>query len=255
MLRITSHIINWIKQYFKDNPQGKAVIGISGGKDSTVCAALLVKALGADRVIGVLMPNGTQKDVADSYKVCEILGITPHLINIKSAFDGIITELFGDGIIGEDIPDMILTNLPSRLRMSVLYSVAAANPNSRVCCTSNRSEIYLGYCTKGGDTVGDFAPLASLLVRNVYKVGDDLGLPYELVHKTPDDGMSGKSDEEKMGVPYEVTDRYLAGELTPDNKSSEYVYKIEKMHESGMHKFLTIPSPSYLKESIGNEPL
>lgn len=246
MLAKTIHIINWIKRQFENNPSGKAVIGISGGKDSTVCAGLLVNALGADRVIGVLIPNGKQKDIADSYRVCEFLGIKPLVINIGDAYDAIVSELRGNVVI-DSVPEMISTNLPSRLRMSTLYSVAGAHPNSRVCCTSNRSEIYLSYCTKGGDTVGDFAPLASSLVREVYAIGDDLGLPYDLVHKTPDDGMSGKSDEEKIGVPYEITDKYLAGELIPDNKCDivalEYIEKIERMHTAGMHKFLPIPCP------------
>ena len=248
MLQLTKDIIQWIRDYYKDNPEGKAIIGISGGKDSTICAALLVEALGKNRVIGVLMPNGVQNDIDDSYNVCEHLGIYSLEVNIEDAYEGLrdnicaalaanyaeqpYTSVYGN--------NMIRTNLPSRLRMTTLYAVAALYPNSRVVNTSNLSERYIGYCTKGGDTVADFSPLGYLTVREVLRIGDDLGLPYDLVHKTPSDGMSDKSDEEKIGFTYEELDNYLLIEnKTP---SREVLEKIVKMHEANKHKLLPIPT-------------
>lgn len=247
MQRLTKDVIQWIKDYYKDNPEGKAIIGISGGKDSTICAALLVEALGKDRVIGVLMPNGVQNDIDDSYNVCEYLDIYSLEVNMEDAYEG-LRDNIGAALANNYVEhpytsvydnDMIRTNLPSRLRMATLYAVAALYPNSRVVNTSNFSERYIGYCTKGGDTVADFSPLGKLTVREVLAIGDDLGLPYELVHKTPADGMSGKSDEEKIGFTYEELDNYLLIEnKTP---SREVLDKITKMHEANKHKLLPMP--------------
>ena len=237
MQRLTKDVIQWIRDYYKDNPEGKAIIGISSGKDSTITAALCVEALGADRVIGVLMPNGIQSDISDSYRACNLLGIKPIEINIGNSYNLLVSQVCKDIDI---IPDMIRTNLPSRLRMSTLYAVAALYPNSRVVNTSNWSERYIGYCTKGGDTVADFSPLGNLPVREVLMIGDDLGLPYDLVHKTPSDGMSGKSDEEKIGFTYEELDNYIL--YTEDGLSDETVAKIEKMHKANEHKLVEMPS-------------
>jgi NAD+ synthase len=247
MLRLTKDVIQWIKDYYKDNPDGKAIIGISGGKDSTICAALLVEALGADRVIGVMMPNGVQNDIDDSYQVCKYLGIYSLEVNIEDAYEGLrdnIGAALADNYVKHPYTsvysnDMIRTNLPSRLRMATLYAVASLYPNSRVVNTSNWSERYIGYCTKGGDTVADFSPLGELTVREVLMIGDDLGLPYDLVHKTPSDGMSGKSDEEKIGFTYEELDNYIL--YVDDNLSDETVAKIEKMHKANEHKLNDMP--------------
>jgi NAD+ synthase len=246
MQRLTKDVIQWIRDYFKDNPEGKAIIGISGGKDSTICAALLVEALGADRVIGVMMPNISQADIADSARVCDILGIQHFVIDIGSAYNALSFQIATELCANYEQPlaevwnnSMFTTNTPSRLRMTTLYAVAAFYPNSRVVNTSNCSERYIGYCTKGGDTVADFSPLGNLTVREVLRIGDDLGLPYDLVHKTPADGMSGKSDEEKIGFTYEELDNYLLIEnKTP---SREVLDKITKMHEANRHKLLPMP--------------
>jgi NAD+ synthase len=237
MMKLTKDIIKWINDYFKDNPNGKTIVGISSGKDSTITAALCVEALGADRVIGVLMPNGIQSDISDSYRVCNLLGIKPIEINIGNSYNLLVSRVC-EGM--DTIPDMIRTNLPSRLRMATLYAVAALYPNSRVVNTSNWSERYIGYCTKGGDTVADFSPLGNLTVREVLMIGDDLGLPYDLVHKTPSDGMSGQSDEEKIGFTYEELDNYIL--YTEDGLSDETVEKIEKMHKANEHKLVEMPS-------------
>ena len=234
MQQLTQNVIQWIKDYFKDNDDGKVICGISGGKDSTIVAALCVEALGADRVIGVLMPKGVQNDIEDSHKVCEYLGIKHHEVNMKWAYHGLINEIFP---AGADIPDAVKTNLPARLRMCTLYTIAALYPNSRVVNTSNYSERYIGYSTKFGDGAGDFSPLGNLTVREVLAIGDDLGLPHELVHKTPSDGMSGKSDEEKIGFTYDELDEYLA----TGKGTEEVIAKIEKLHKINHHKLEGMP--------------
>lgn len=234
--RLTKDVIQWIRDYYKDNHDGKAIIGISGGKDSTICAALLVEALGKDRVIGVLMPNGIQSDIDDSYRVCEYLGIEPIEINIGNSYNLLVSRVC-EGM--DTIPDMIRTNLPSRLRMATLYAVAALYPNSRVVNTCNFSEDYVGYSTKYGDAAGDFSPLGRLTVREVLQIGDDLGLPYELVHKVPSDGMCGKSDEDNLGFTYEELDSFL---LDFKHPSPEKYERIMRLHNSTRHKYNPMPT-------------
>jgi NAD+ synthase len=247
MQKLTKDVIQWIRDYYKDNPEGKAIIGISGGKDSTICAALLVEALGADRVIGVMMPNGIQSDIEDSKEVCKYLGIYSLEINIEDAFEGIRENLSAaleakrvnmpySTVYGNSI---IKTNLPSRLRMSTLYAVAALYENSRVVNTCNFSEDYVGYSTKYGDAAGDFSPLGRLTVREVLEIGDDLGLPYKLVHKTPSDGMCGKSDEDNLGFTYEELDAFLRDFKHP---SPEKYKRIMQLHKSTRHKYKPMPT-------------
>ena len=242
----TKQCIEWIKDYFKDNPDGKAILGISGGKDSTIAAALCVEALGADRVIGVLMPNGVQRDIFDSLEVVDLLNIYHLEVNIEDAYEGLRESLVKSLIDnGRKKPcqtvinnPMIRTNLPSRLRMATLYAVAALYPNSRVVNTCNRSEDYVGYSTKYGDAAGDFSPLGNLTVREVLSIGDELGLPKHLVHKTPSDGMCGKSDEDNLGFTYNELDDYIlrTGEVSDETKA-----KIEKLHKSSRHKYKPMP--------------
>lgn len=236
MQKLTKDVIQWIKDYFKGNDEGKVVIGISAGKDSTITAALCVEALGTDRVIGVLMPNGIQSDISDSYRVCNLLGIKPIEINIGNSYNLLVSQVCKDMDI---IPDMIRTNLPARLRMATLYAVAALYPNSRVVNTCNFSEDYVGYSTKYGDAAGDFSPLGRLTVREVLQIGDDLGLPYELVHKVPSDGMCGKSDEDNLGFTYEELDSFL---LDFKHPSPEKYERIMRLHNSTRHKYNPMPT-------------
>ena len=253
-LAIKNKCVNWIKNYFKDNPEGKAIIGISGGKDSTVAAALCVEALGADRVIGVMMPEGAQIDIADSAEVCSILGIESLYIDIAHAYWGLSLELataiYGDRKdiqpLGEVMNNkMHATNTPARIRMATLYAVAAFYPHSRVVNTCNRSEDFVGYSTKYGDAAGDFSPLGNLTVREVLAIGDELGLPYHLVHKAPSDGMCGKTDEDNLGFTYEELDGFLLGEngLAPETMS-----KVARLHKITRHKYT--PMPMFDKEEI-----
>ena len=224
----TQNIINWIREYFNKQPNAKgAVLGISGGKDSTVVAKLLVEALGKDKVYGVLMPNGFQSDLEDSYRVVDLLGIRSTVINIKYLYNEFFRTL-----ISEEISKQAKINVSPRLRMTVLYAIAGSK-HYRVCGTSNLSESYIGYCTKHGDIGVDFNPIGNLTTSEVIAMGDYLGLPYDLVHKTPSDGLCGKSDEDNLGFSYDQVNKVIKNGAC-GNK--EIDIKIKKLHEYNEHK-------------------
>jgi len=226
-------IINWIKDYFNAQPGAKgAVIGISGGKDSSVTAKLLVEALGKEGVFGVLMPNGEQKDIADSLRVVDILGISCKIVNIESAYKGIL-----DGIGEEALSIDAKINIAPRLRMTTLYAISSTL-HYRVCGTGNKSEGYVGYTTKWGDNAFDFNPIGDMTTEEVVALGDYLGLPYELTHKTPSDGLSGQSDEEKLGLTYKQLNDYIENGSTGDAEIDE---KIRVKHEYNKHKGILAP--------------
>lgn len=194
---ITS-IEEWIRQWFAGNGGQTAVLGMSGGKDSTVCAKLLVEALGSENVVGVFMPNGIQADYQDALDAAEAAGLTrTQVFNIGFAYDRMAEQL--PGFSRESQAGI---NLAPHLRMSALYMVSQGLPGGRVCCTGNLSEATVGYCTLYGDLAGDFAPLLEIFKEDVCEIGKALGLPGRLVDKVPADGLSGKSDEEKLGFSY-----------------------------------------------------
>ena len=234
--KVTKDCILWIKNWFEKNGPGcNAVIGISGGKDSTIITKLCVEALGADRVIGVMMPNGVQKDISDSIKVCKLLGIKNYTINIEGAVNSTLNQMKECGI---EITEQARTNLPARIRMSTLYAVSQSN-NGRVLNTCNYSENYVSWETKFGDGAGDLSPLGYLTVREVLAIGDYLGLPSDLVHKTPIDGLNTNADgsyvtdEQGLGFSYDELDDYLLDDVKP---SPEKLERIEKLHERGIAK-------------------
>ncbi len=230
-------IVNFIQNYFIENgtPQTKAVIGISGGKDSTIAAALLVRALGPDRVFGVLMPDNVQADIEDARKVCEILGIRSREIDI-----GPITHMFAAQFGQAYSKPIVATNTPARIRMAMLYAVAA-DIGGRVVNTGNASEKFIGYTTKYGDLAGDFALFTELTVREVYAIGDYLELPILLVHKHPSDGMSGQTDEEKTGISYDAIDDFLLEGKHPDMEIYEKMIAANKRNQ---HKnCIMLPHP------------
>ena len=234
-----NNIIEWIKAYFDENGKNcNAIIGVSGGCDSSVVAALLVRALGKDRVIGVLMPNGDQYDIDYSYQLVNFLGIKHYVVNIKDAFNGLTNEIDKQLNLDSKSFDIYKTNTPARIRMTTLYGISGIF-NGRVANTCNLSEDYIGYSTKFGDSAGDFAPIANLTKSEVKKLGEELGLPANLINKIPEDGMSNQSDEEKFGFSYAVLDKYIrTGEIDDLNIKE----KIEKMHQANLHKLRLMPS-------------
>ena len=231
------NIVAWVQDWFENNgPKANAVIGISGGKDSSIVAALLVKALGKDRVVGVMMPNGEQKDISDSQKLVDYLGIRHFTVNIAEAFEGEMNALKAAGV--EPGKDAVI-NTPPRLRMATLYAIAQSLPEGgRVANTCNASEDYVGYSTKYGDAAGDFSPCSDFLVSEMLQIGDELGLPTDLIHKTPSDGLSGMSDEDKLGFTYAVLDKYVKTGEIEDQATKE---KIDRLHKLNLHKLQTIP--------------
>ena len=239
-------LIKWIQDWFKENGNGcNAVIGISGGKDSTVTAALMVEALGKEKVFGVLMPNGIQKDISDSKKVVEFLDIKNITVNIKDAVEAehknILNSFKELGI--NELSEQTITNLPPRIRMATLYAVSQT-VNGRVINTCNLSEDWVGYSTRYGDSAGDVAPLGNLTVNEVKALGIELGLPRELVYKTPSDGLCGKTDEDNLGFTYDTLDTYLRTGICEDEEIKE---KIDHKHEINKFKLELMPTYKYGK--------
>lgn len=234
--KVTEGVIKWIREWFEENGKGcNAVIGISGGKDSSVVAALCVEALGKDRVIGVLMPNGVQSDISDSEQLVSHLGIRNFTCNIKDATDGVIKSLNDCGL---PLNEQARINLPPRIRMSTLYAVSQTL-NGRVANTCNLSEDYVGYSTRYGDSAGDFSPLGKLTVAEVVQIGAYLGLPENLVVKTPSDGLSGKSDEDKLGFTYAVLDKYIRTGVCEDEATKA---RIDRLNVINAFKLKVIPA-------------
>lgn len=212
---VTADLIQSIKDWFEENGKGcNAVIGISGGKDSTIVAALCVKALGKDRVIGVLLPNGEQSDIGDSYEICDILGIRSYKMNIEKGVNATYEEMLRCGL---EITQQVRENTPPMERTKCIRSVCRSQ-NGRMMNTCNWSEDYIGYFTIGGDGEGDFAPLADLTATEVIKIGHYLGLPKNLVDKTPSDGLCGKTDEDNFGFTYAVLDKYIRTGICEDDE-------------------------------------
>lgn len=244
--KVTKELIDWIRCWFVENGDGcNAVIGISGGKDSTVVAALCVEALGADRVIGVMMPYGVQKDIADSIRVCEYLGIKNYTINIEDAVNTTLQQM---GYVGIEISKQTIVNLPPRIRMSTLYAISQSY-NGRVSNNCNLSEDICGFSTRFGDSVGDFSPLSNLTTVEIIQIGDYLGLPYDLIHKIPMDGLNINendeyiTDEDILGVKYSDIHTY-AREPHKLMESNPEVYEAIRQKEM-KNAFKLKPMPSY----------
>lgn len=232
---IKNECVRWIRDFFEENGKGcNAVVGISGGKDSSVAAALCAEALGKDRVIGVLMPCGEQADIDCAYKLVEHLGIKHYVINVKDAVDGVLNNLPRD----IEMTAQTKTNLPPRIRMSVLYAVSQS-VNGRVVNTCNLSEDWVGYSTRYGDAAGDFSPLSHLTVTEIKEIGYILGLPSELVEKTPIDGLCGKTDEDNLGFTYAMLDRYIRDGVIDDETVKE---RIDRLHNQNLFKLELMPA-------------
>ena len=233
--KIKDEIVLWIQNYFDRNGKGApAVVGISGGKDSSVVAALCAEALGRQNVHGVLMPCGEQWDLHISQELVKHLGIHRHVVNIDTTVDA-LTAALQDG--GVQMNKQAATNTPARIRMATLYAVAAV-VGGRVANTCNLSEDWVGYSTKFGDSAGDFSPLSHLTATEVKAVGKALGLPEMFVEKTPEDGLSGLSDEENLGFSYATLDEYIRHGTCPDKPTKE---KIDALYHASRHKLQLMP--------------
>ena len=237
-IEVKDKCVQWIRDFFDKNGNGcNAVVGISGGKDSSVVAALCVEALGKDRVIGVLMPNHIQDDIQFSHILCEHLGIKNYTVDVGLAIDDLLNNIHYR-VTDAEISNQTKINLPARIRMATLYAISQSM-NGRVANTCNLSEDWVEYATRYGDAAGDFSPLSQLTVTEVKEIGRVLGLPTELVDKTPSDGLCGKTDEDNLGFTYEVLDRYIrTGEI--DDKDIKN--KIDTMHEKNLFKLQLMPS-------------
>lgn len=233
--KVTNQCIIWIRKFFEENgKECNAVVGISGGKDSSVVAALCVEALGKDRVIGVLMPCGEQQDIDMAYKLVQHLGIKHYEINIQRAVEAITDSI----ACLPEMTEQAKTNLPARVRMTTLYAVSQ-NMNGRVANTCNLSEDWVGYATRYGDGAGDFSPLCNLTVTEVKEVGKVLGLPKELVEKIPIDGLCGQTDEEKLGFTYTELDEYIRKGIIKDWEKKQ---RIDLLHETNLFKVKQMPA-------------
>lgn len=233
--KVKNECVEWIRDFFKNNgPDCNAVVGISGGKDSSIAAALCVEALGKDRVIGVLMPQGEQHDIDMAYLLVNHLGIKHYEINVKDAIDALLKNM------PEELPVSVQTktNIPPRVRMATLYAVSQS-VNGRVVNTCNLSEDWVGYSTRYGDAAGDFSPMSNLTVTEVKEIGRLLGLPDVLVDKVPIDGLCGKTDEENLGFTYAELDRYIrTGEI--DDKDKKEL--IDRKHRMNLFKLEMMPA-------------
>ncbi len=234
-VKVKNECVEWIRDFFEKNGKGcNAVVGISGGKDSSVVAGLCVEALGKDRVIGVLMPCGKQHDIDCAYKLVNHLGIKHYEINIEDAVNGIMNQLNSK----LEISEQTKVNLSPRIRMSTLYAVSQSL-NGRVANTCNLSEDWVGYSTRYGDAAGDFSPLANLTVTELKQIGKLIGLPEDLVDKVPIDGLCGKTDEDNLGFTYAELDIYIrTGKI--DNEETKK--RIDTLHDRNLFKLQLMPT-------------
>lgn len=240
--KTTEAVVEWIRDWFEVNGKGcNAVVGISGGKDSSIVAALCAKALGKERVIGVLMPNGEQSDIDCSKQLVAHLGIPYYVCNIKKAVDGVLECMETAGI---EVSRQTRINLPPRIRMSTLYALSQSK-NGRVANTCNLSEDWVGYSTRYGDAAGDFSPLGKLTVREVKEIGKYLQLPINLVEKVPSDGLSDRTDEDNLGFTYAVLDTYIRTGVCEDKDTKA---RIDRLHVMNEFKLKPIPCYEYIPE-------
>lgn len=233
--KVKNQCVEWIRNFFEENGKGcNAIIGISGGKDSSIAAALCVEALGKDRVIGVLMPCGEQHDIDMAELLVNHLGIKHYVVNIKDAVEGLKNSMPKD----LEISVQTTTNIPPRVRMTTLYAISQSC-NGRVCNTCNLSEDWVGYSTRYGDAAGDFSPMSHLTVTEVKEIGRLLGLPDVLVDKVPIDGLCGKTDEENLGFTYAELDVYIRTGVIADEAKKEI---IDRKHKMNLFKLQLMPS-------------
>ena len=227
-------LIEWMRDRMKACGGKTAVVGISGGKDSSVIAALCVEAYGRENVLGVLMPDGVQPDIDYSNGLVDVLNIKHYTFNIHAATQGILDEMANLGI---EATRQTTVNLPPRIRMSTLYAIAQSVEGGIVINTSNLSEDWVGYCTVYGDSTGAFSPIGMYTTEEVIALGAELGLPEKFLIKPPSDGLTGLTDEDNLGFTYHAVNEYIRkGVCDPEIKE-----KIDRKHRTSRFKFETIP--------------
>jgi NAD+ synthase len=240
--KVKNECVAWIRDFFEKNGKDcNAVVGISGGKDSSIVAALCKEALGKERVIGVLMPNGEQRDIDCSLRLVQHLDIPYVICNIKKSVDGVLEQMQENGM---EISRQTVINLPPRIRMSTLYAISQSK-NGRVANTCNLSEDYVGYATRYGDGAGDFSPLGQLTVQEVKAIGKYLELPINLVEKVPSDGLTARTDEDNLGFTYKALDAYIRTGVCEDEETKA---KIDRLHRINEFKLKPIPCFEYQPE-------
>ncbi|MBR3259966.1 MAG: NAD(+) synthase [Firmicutes bacterium] len=242
--KVKNDIVKWIREWFENNGPGcNGVVAVSGGKDSSVVAALLVEALGKDRVIGVMLPRGVQPDIDMSYLLVKHLGIKSYEINVGETIDALEKEM-KNGMGEVAVSTQAIVNLPPRVRMAATYAVSQS-VNGRVANTCNLSEDWVGYATRYGDNAGDFSPLSRLTVQEVKAVGRVLGLPDVLVDKVPSDGLQAKTDEDNLGFTYAVLDRYIREGVIDDPETKK---RIDHLHKINAFKLKYMDCFEYVPE-------
>ena len=236
----TKGVIEFIRDYYSKNNLGGAILGISGGKDSGVVAALFTKALGSENVIGVRLPcHSSDESKVDAKLVSDYYGFRLIDFDLTNVFDTFKNELTNLGnFTNEEVKNSDI-NLKPRLRMATLYYLAALYSSVKgktylVAGTSNKCELYVGYFTKGGDSVYDISPIADFTVDEVIKIGEYLKVPEKVLYKAPDDGLSNQTDEDKLGVKYSKIASIMEDETSVSKEVRE---KIKKLHDSNLHKF------------------
>lgn len=226
-------IILFIRDFFKKSGGKTAVVGLSGGKDSTIVAALCAEAIGRKNTVGVIIPNGEMADIGEAKEAAELYCGDSYVFNLSSMMMCMNTSVLPLST------EQARINLPARMRMCILYYVAQSLTHGRVANTCNLSEDYVGWATRYGDTAGDFAPLHNYTVQEVKAIGRTLGVPEKLVEKVPSDGLCGKTDEEGLGFSYEVLDRYIRTGECDDTLIKE---RIDTLHERNLFKLMPIPA-------------
>lgn len=235
-----NNIIKFIRNYYKDNNLGGAILGISGGKDSAVVAAIMTKALGSENVIGVTLPcHSKEEDRIDAKLISDYYGFELINFDITGTFDTFKEELGNLGTFSEEEVKNSDINLKPRLRMATVYYLAALysavrNKTYLVAGTSNKCELFVGYFTKGGDSVHDIAPIADFTVEEVIKLGEYLEVPEKVLYKKPNDGLSNQTDEEKLGVKYSEIATFMED---CEKLDKDTAVKIKKLHKNNLHKF------------------
>lgn len=243
-----ARVVTWTRQFLDEFHDRPLVIGISGGKDSTITAAALAEAVGPNRILGVLLPNGKQNDIGVARRVCDFLEIQHVQLNIFPMYDAMLRQIKLNipNMRNEVFNSIVRSNAPCRCRTTMLYTIANQF-HGRVVNTCNLSESYVGYDTKWGDQCGDFNLFQDYTASEVKAMGYSLGVAKEFIEKAPDDGMCGQTDEERWGFTYEYLDAWLRSTRGHENETDR---KIIEMHQAAMHKLLAVklPHPEYLPE-------